>query len=361
MTTLTSRVSASQDTLRSAVARLQAIPLGGAPSAVFAALRECAPVVGGMIGVLGDPMSGATISHVVGLPGGVLEGWTSTPLPILQRIMSPLVPASPGDLIPDRTALTGPLRDQVALLDVMRGAGLGESAGYKVAVRPTPSGRTEHRFLTLALDGDAAFTAADRELFRLLQPQIDATLSRMDVPLVASEPILAQIVEEGRLGYLCTSYAASIVELNARAHELSHAYLSAARVEGGRGWLGRFADRMLAETTGGQTWHLPRPDGCASLAISAFHLTKGTHAVAEPLVLLLLREEAAALFLPGGAAEVLSPRQREVGLQLARTGRSYKEIAAHLGISEGTVRKHVEHVYRAFGVSSRAELQARLR
>ena len=349
-----------QRSLRRAIASLRAIPPRGSPAAVFAALRECAPVVGGMIGVMGDPMGGAAMSHVVGLPSGVLEGWTSTPLPLLHRMMAPLIPASPGALVSDRTAITGAFREELALLRVMNSAGLGESAGYKVAVRAAPSGRTEHRFLTVALDAAATFNAAERELFRLLQPDVDAALSRMDVPLVASEPILAQIMEESHLGYLCTSRAGTIVELNARAHELASAYSSSARTEGGRGWLGRFADRMREETTHGRTWHLERPDGHASLTIRAHHLQKGVHAVTEPLTLFLLREDR-PVPLPEWATGELSPRQRDVARQLATTGHSYKEIALSLGIAEGTLRKHVEQVYRAFDVRSRAELVTRLR
>jgi len=50
----------------------------------------------------------------------------------------------------------------------------------------------------------------------------------------------------------------------------------------------------------------------------------------------------------------LTARQREV-LSLLRSGRSNAEIARALGISEHTVRKHLERIYRALGVRSRAE------
>jgi RNA polymerase sigma factor (sigma-70 family) len=51
----------------------------------------------------------------------------------------------------------------------------------------------------------------------------------------------------------------------------------------------------------------------------------------------------------------LSPREREV-VRLLRAGKSYKTIAQHLGIHEGTVRTLVERAYRKLGVSSRYEL-----
>ncbi len=56
------------------------------------------------------------------------------------------------------------------------------------------------------------------------------------------------------------------------------------------------------------------------------------------------------------ASPVLTPRQAEVAALLVGTGLSYKEIAASLDRSEGTVRTHTERIYRAFDVHSRPEL-----
>jgi DNA-binding NarL/FixJ family response regulator len=56
----------------------------------------------------------------------------------------------------------------------------------------------------------------------------------------------------------------------------------------------------------------------------------------------------------------LTPRQRDVAALLVGTGLSYKQIALKLQVREGTMRTHAEHVYRAFGVHSRAELTVAL-
>lgn len=61
------------------------------------------------------------------------------------------------------------------------------------------------------------------------------------------------------------------------------------------------------------------------------------------------------------ASPVLTSRQREVAALLVETGLSYKEIAARLDRSEGTVRTHTERIYRAFGVHSRPELTVAIR
>jgi len=53
----------------------------------------------------------------------------------------------------------------------------------------------------------------------------------------------------------------------------------------------------------------------------------------------------------------LSPRERRV-LELVARGASNKEIAQELGVSEGTVRTHLERLYRKLGVRSRTEAAA---
>lgn len=53
----------------------------------------------------------------------------------------------------------------------------------------------------------------------------------------------------------------------------------------------------------------------------------------------------------------LSPRQREI-LTLVAAGRTSKEIAGDLGISESTVNWHISNVFGRLGASSRAEAVA---
>jgi DNA-binding CsgD family transcriptional regulator len=349
-----------QGRITRAVSQLGAVPLGGRASAVFDALRVCAPVVGGLIGVMGAEISDSTMTHVVGLPTDVLEGWATTPREHLGRMMAPLFPAAPGQLISDRSAITGSFRDQLDLLRVLHDARLGESAGYKVSARRTIAGRPEHRFLTIALDDGRIFGPAHHDLFLHLQPAVQAALARLDVPLIAAEPIFAQILGERRTGYLCLSRTASIVELNARAHSLVATYARSANVEPGRGSLDRFVQRVLVETLGGRSWRLLRADGAAQLEITTHRLAKEVHAVGEDLTLVMLSETELAPTPPPLRLH-LTERQLEVARLLAETDDSYKEIANRLRIAEGTLRKHVEKVYRAYGVRSRVGLAVKVR
>jgi DNA-binding CsgD family transcriptional regulator len=56
-------------------------------------------------------------------------------------------------------------------------------------------------------------------------------------------------------------------------------------------------------------------------------------------------------------ASQLSPRQREI-LDLVAEGRTSKEIAVALGISESTVNWHLANVFERLGAASRAEAVA---
>lgn len=60
------------------------------------------------------------------------------------------------------------------------------------------------------------------------------------------------------------------------------------------------------------------------------------------------------------ASPALTPRQRDVLALLIGTGLSCKQIAAELELCEGTIRTHMERIYRAFGVHSRPELTVAL-
>src|SRR5262249_13172431 len=58
-----------------------------------------------------------------------------------------------------------------------------------------------------------------------------------------------------------------------------------------------------------------------------------------------------------GVRARLAPRLRAL-LELLLTGRSEKQIAAAAHVSPRTAHKYIEQIYRAFEVSSRAELMA---
>ncbi len=55
----------------------------------------------------------------------------------------------------------------------------------------------------------------------------------------------------------------------------------------------------------------------------------------------------------------LSSRERDVAVMLAE-GYSVLNVAARLGLGEGTVRNHVKRIHKKLGVTTRTELLIRL-
>jgi DNA-binding CsgD family transcriptional regulator len=56
-----------------------------------------------------------------------------------------------------------------------------------------------------------------------------------------------------------------------------------------------------------------------------------------------------------GAAGALTRREQQI-VGLVCEGRINKDIGSALGISESTVKRHLNHIYRKFGGRKRAEL-----
>ncbi|WP_062133965.1 helix-turn-helix transcriptional regulator [Demequina aestuarii] len=95
---------------------------------------------------------------------------------------------------------------------------------------------------------------------------------------------------------------------------------------------------------GGQRWH------CI------------VHAVRwGPTVLVLRRQQDVAADAAALLAAGLTRRQADVVIALARAGGSNNELARELGMSESTVKKHLEVIFRVLQVPSRAAAVLRLR
>lgn len=74
------------------------------------------------------------------------------------------------------------------------------------------------------------------------------------------------------------------------------------------------------------------------------------------LLLPHLRPLVTAVYGPPEAAPPPTLTRRQVDiLELVRLGMANREISRRLGLSEGTVRKHLEHVYARLGVLNRTE------
>jgi DNA-binding CsgD family transcriptional regulator len=352
--------SATDRALAASVARrLDRIRVRGSADEIFAALADCAPIIGGLVGHFQADRPEAAVSHVVKLPASLFEGWADAPPAHFQRMLAPLTAARSGQLIADR-AIQGRFRDELDLLHRLRGEGLGEAAGFKIADAPGPFGGTVHHFMTFALDRNQVFKPRHQALLESLLPTLEDALGRLRIPLIASEPIFAQVLADEELGYLCSSPSGRVVEFNRRAHVLVERYRRAAHVEGGRGMLERFVAHALRDLKGRRAIHLPGPDGASSLRVAVHWLAKESHATSEDILLLLLQESTPPPLLSFEHTG-LTERQAEIAALLCGSGLSYKQVAARLDIAPGTMRKHAENIFRRLGVCSRSELHARFK
>lgn len=342
---------------------LALLPASAHPSALFDAIRPCVPFAAGLFCVIRPSAVDALVSHAVGLPQDVFESWLGTSPEQLAQALEPVVTSAAGALWRDSETLTGEQREQLEVLRKLDTAGLGEGAGYKVLERPIPWQGVEHVMMAVLMERGEAVPLRSQALLAALNPAIHAASLRLRLLIVAREPILAQIIEEQSLGYICVSRRGGVLEANRRAHHLVQRYREASGIQGRLRAMADFAERAREGTRGRRTWYLAASHPTSLLQVNAHWLAKETHALPEDVVLLMMNE----IIAPEAAVEIppalrrLTSRQREIALLLARTGRSYKQIADQLSISEATARKHGENVHRALGVHSRAELTELLR
>lgn len=351
--------------LRRSLVELAQVPSQGDPAAIFDALRSCVPVAAGLVGIATPATMGAMSNRPVRLPEAVLSSWMATQREYVVDAFARLFfSANEGDFWRDKDSIRGRLRKGFQVLDTLDAHGLGEGAGYKVLQREVPGRGTEHAMLALLTERGTRFSDRDGGLLKVLGPAVRDAVLRAGVPLIPSRSILGQIIEEQALGYICLSLRGSVMEANQRAHELVSRYHKIARIPPGRRVFGDFIAVAKDRTRGGRTLHLPHMDR-TTLEVRAHALAKEAHSLSEDVTLLVLREWQ--LPTPTGRAAVpdvlrqLTPRRRQIALMLANTAGSYKELAAALEIKEPTMRTHVEHIYRALDVHSRAELGLLLR
>jgi DNA-binding NarL/FixJ family response regulator len=112
---------------------------------------------------------------------------------------------------------------------------------------------------------------------------------------------------------------------------------------------------------------IPKPFSSAELLEKVRSLVRSQDAQRETLVKDVQSSVAALLPSSGGAkggddrqeerflSLKITPREREIALALMR-GLQYKEIAAELGISIGTLKSYVVDIYRKCGVQNKVEL-----
>lgn len=109
-------------------------------------------------------------------------------------------------------------------------------------------------------------------------------------------------------------------------------------------------DTILEVFSAGSHGFIPKSSSAPELE-QALRATAEGHVFVSPM---LMDQKSPELFQPKTAVNGtrLTVRQKEV-LELVAAGKSNKQIANALGISEGTVKVHVNAAFRALGVHNR--------
>jgi DNA-binding CsgD family transcriptional regulator len=231
---------------------------------------------------------------------------------------------------------------------------LGVEDGLSFALSVSPS-----RVIGLGLLRRSwrTFTKRDRQLLNLLRPHlIQAYHNAVAVTRMQQELALVQ-QEMARLerGMIVLSREGQVQLLTERAQQWLAAYFG--RAAGTTDRLPEVLQRWVrhqqdlykaAEMPGPRTPLVVERDG-ARLVVRLVEEAEYSF--------LLLEEQQTGLHPAALAALGLSQRQAEVLTWVAQ-GRSNYAIGVLLGCSEGTVKKHLEHIYAKLGVWNRTEAAA---
>lgn len=344
--------------IKAASQALLSVPVKASLTAVFDAIRPCIPLAAGLFVVIRPDAPASMVTQVSSLPMDVFESWLGTPRDQLARTLAPVLVSDAGQLWRDSQTVTGSFREELEVLRKLDASNLGEGGGYKLLERINPLYGREHLLLVLIMERHVAFPERAQAMLSALHGHISAATFRIGLPILESEPVLAQISAERSTGYICLSRRGAVLEANRRAYELASRFRQAAGVEDGRGVLTKFASRARESAAPGRSWHLEVDDPRALLDVSVHLLSKETHAIPEDIVLLLMSEivlqsaNTHDLLRRAG----LTARETQLALLLAGTAASHKELALDVGCSVQTVGKHIQNIYRKLSVRSRPEL-----
>ncbi|MFT3775631.1 MAG: helix-turn-helix transcriptional regulator [Minicystis sp.] len=342
--------------LRDAAQRLALVPMQGSPELILDAIAACVPVAAALIQVVNTDAPTMISGHAVRLPIEIVESYMSTPRAHLERALAPVVRSQDGDFWRAENLATS-VREQLGVIDELDRHGLGEGAGYKALSRLAPTRGVDHVSLALITERRQTFQPKTGALLKKLGPSIRDALIRISLPLIASRPLLAQIMEAETTGFVVLAKDGSIREFNRRAHEIARLYGAVLGGLKGRRLMPEFVEQIVARISNGDAVHLLR--GSTILEVRSLVVRAEVHHVPEDMRLLTMREIQLSLPAPvftpvPGVA--LTRRQREIAELLVQTGLTYEAIGERLAIRAGTVRSVVPSIYRAYGVQSRTEL-----
>lgn len=274
--------------------------------------------------------------------------------------MEAVVNSTDGAFWSDDDSILGPSRVGLEVLDQLSAHGLGHGGGYRIMEDRVPGRGTDYTFLALLTHRGRVFIPCTAMVLKRLHKPIRDAICRIRLPLVPTTPILRQIMDDDEQGYICLDSAGCLLEVNRRAHDIASRYRGEIGLHHRSRLLQDLATRLLGAS--GSVHRAIRKDGREVLEIRRHRLAKETHALSEDVTLMVLRTvevpESSHLFCGEDSISGLTPMEARIAKHLTSTGDSRKQIASKLKITEGTIRTHMQNLYRKLGVQSRAELTA---
>lgn len=335
---------------------------GGRLDDMLAALRQVAPVATAFVERYreGEEANGCVTPILV--PRDYVESMMCS-RPHDASVLSIVSSAHAGAVLQDRAVLAAEAWRDVHGYVALERFGMFHPLAVKLASR----GVCEAGWHTyLALFGeDPRRPANPEECDRLaaLHCDIGRALRRVRLPFTPDEPLFSQIAREQHMGMLAFTRDGRLVAVNGRAWTLAERFARARQLPG-RDAVRDLAERLLQQEGPGE-WMTTLSDVTAPrssiIVVSRHCISAVARSRTEDIILLLLREIASPAETDGPRKRpwsALPRRARQVAELLVDGGKPYKQLADEVGISEGTFRKHVERLYRALGVTSRAELTA---
>jgi DNA-binding NarL/FixJ family response regulator len=112
-------------------------------------------------------------------------------------------------------------------------------------------------------------------------------------------------------------------------------------------------DKIFNAILAGASGYLIKDESAEAIYKAINDIYNGGAAMSSGIALKTLNHiKSTAPALPPDSQSVLSQREMEILTEL-KNGLGYKQIASRLFISEGTVRKHIEHIYRKLQVNNK--------
>lgn len=341
-----------------AIARLAQIPAGADAVLILDAISSGIGGEAAMLGLFNASNPHAMSARPLRLPPELLQGWLSTTPEHVANAIVPVVQSSEGAFWCESDTVMRTSRAGLRVLRDLDSHGLGQGAGYKVMERRMPDGSVDNTFLALMTRRGKVFSPRAGMLLNALQSHLQDAICRLSLPLIPGIPILRQIVEDDRQGYICLSSRSRVMEVNRRAYDIAMLYQTELRLERRRHIVEDLAERLAGSPA--KVLQIMSRDGREVLEIRPYRLAKETHALQEDVTLLVLRTLEIPTLERGlpdrPEFRLLTPTQRRVADLLINSGFSRKELASEMGVSEGTVRTHMQRLYRRLRVRSRAEL-----